>query len=142
MPFDGKGHETAFDALAKMDKVLALLAREDQWCKQHLRAPDNRRCILGALAEADGVEALREPILQAIAQVTGIPFARIEVFNDHCSTTHDEVVAVLRVAREIIILGRLTDPACSKRASHRGGAWSRPTAWLRSLFRLRQLPSA
>src|SRR5262249_17519441 len=99
MPFDGNGYEGRIEGLAKMDKVIDLLAREDRWCKQQLRSYDGRRCILGAMMAADATTVLKEPILLAVKQVTGRDYLRIEMFNDHPLTTHTLVLRVLNQAR-------------------------------------------
>ena len=105
MPFDGKGCEVQINALEKIDKVIDLLATPDRWCKGELRSTDGRRCIIGAIAETDGRTVLNAPILNAIAQVTGQVYRRIEVFNDDERTTHELVLQVLRHARQNILLG-------------------------------------
>jgi len=132
MPFDGTSYGR-IDALDKMDKVIDLLAREDQWCKQQLRSYDGRRCILGAMMAADATVALKEPILLAIKQVTGRDYLRIEMFNDHPLTTHALVTRVLGQARENVLRGvieRGSEPATT-------GSW-RSTS-LKPLTRLLRL---
>ena len=135
MPFDGTDYEGRIDALARMDKVIELLSREDRWCKQQLRSYDGRRCILGAMMAADATVALKEPILQAIKQVTGRDYLRIEMFNDHPLTSHPLVVSVLHQARGNVISGAVDQ-------SRGGSAGPAPTWWsysLKPLTRLRRL---
>jgi hypothetical protein len=100
MPFDGAGYEVRDRMLDQIDRVIALLATEDKWCKRMLESRDGRRCILGAMRAADAMIELTAPILQAIEQVTGRRYMRIEIFNDHSSTTHPLVLRVLHQARE------------------------------------------
>lgn len=102
MPFDGVDNTARDLALAKMDRVISLLAHEHQWCKQQLRTRSGKHCIQGAMIEADATNELREPILTAIRQVTGRDYARIEMFNDQPLTTHALVLTVLRQARRSI----------------------------------------
>jgi hypothetical protein len=134
MPFDGIDYEKRLDSLAKMDRVMALLSTEGRWCKQQLRSYDGRRCLLGAMMAADATIALREPILQAIRQVTGIDHLRIELFNDHPATTHKLLQDVLAQARSNIATGAVdTLPPAHARL----GVWSRsfrPFAKLKSIF--------
>ena len=113
MPFDSAPQSPIpseiADKLAKMDKVIRLLSREDRWCKQQLRSFDGRRCILGAMMVADGTAVLRDPVLRAIHEVQGRDYGhhlgdwpRIECFNDHPTTTHADVLKVLHRARDNI----------------------------------------
>jgi hypothetical protein len=136
MPFDGADYEGRIDALARIDKVIELLSREDRWCKQQLRSYDGRRCILGAMMAADATIALKEPILMAIKQVTGRDHLRIEMFNDHPLTTHPLVMRVLHQARDNIIAGVVVDPARSRSSGPAPTWWSMP---LRPLTQLRRL---
>jgi len=92
-------------ALEGLNKVRSLIGREDQWCKQQLQSHDGRRCMLGAMLEAGAAVELKDPIMKAIKQVTGRPFIRIEMFNDHPLTTHALVLRVLDRAETNIILG-------------------------------------
>lgn len=103
MPLDGSRDGARFQALAEIDTIVRLLGSEDRWCKNALKAGDNRLCILGAiLAVHRGRASLTEPILQAIHETTGKRYRRIEAFNDDPATTHPLVLAVLRRAREAI----------------------------------------
>lgn len=109
MPFDGVGfasHET----LQKIDAVIDLLATPDKWCKGALRSHDGRYCIRGAVRAVDAADVLEPTILQAIGEVAGKRFRRIESFNDHPNTSHEQVIAVLSRARDNIISGRLAGP--------------------------------
>jgi hypothetical protein len=131
MPFDG----AHFEALEKIYKVIDLLAREDRWCKRQLRTHDGRRCILGAMIDADATVVLREPILLAIKQVTGGDYGKVEVFNDSPSTSHGLVLRVLQQARDNVLSGRFVPPLASSVAA--SPSWTgvlRPWAGLQRLF--------
>lgn len=108
MPFDGTQFEQGALALEKIDYVISALGTEDRWCKGHLRTSDGRRCIMGALNDANALQLLSQPILDAAGEVTGKSYHRIERFNDERSTSHKLVLAVLRRAREDILLGKTT----------------------------------
>ena len=130
MPFDG----AHFEALEKIDKVIDLLAREDRWCKRQLRTHDGRRCILGAMIDADATTMLSEPILLAIKQVTGRDYRKVEVFNDNPLTSHSLVLRVLHQARDNVLSGRFAPPLASPvAASPSGTGMLRPWA-LQRLF--------
>jgi len=45
MPLDDDRHDEQSDALEKIDKVIALLAIEDKWCKFFAETSDRRRCL-------------------------------------------------------------------------------------------------
>jgi hypothetical protein len=105
MPFDGSEYEVRNRVLDQIDRVIALLATEDKWCKRVLESTDGRRCILGAMRAADAMIALKAPIMQAIEQVTGRHYHCIESFNDHKTTTHPLVLRVLHQARENVCVG-------------------------------------
>jgi hypothetical protein len=98
MPFDGAGFGYN-ESLHKLDTVIDLLETPDRWCKGALRSHDGRYCIRGAIRAVSGSDVLEPAILQAIGQVAGRRFRRIEAFNDHPNTTHDQVVSVLARAR-------------------------------------------
>jgi hypothetical protein len=89
--------------LAKLGLVETLLAREQQWCKGRLRDAEGRHCLVGAIEAADAWQDLPRIILRAVRQVSGRRHWRIEAFNDHPLTTHREILAVLRRAREEIL---------------------------------------
>jgi len=119
MPFDGVGF-VVDESVQKLDSVIDLLETPDRWCKGALRSHDGRFCIRGAIRAVNGAELLEPAILQAIGQVAGRRFRRIEAFNDHPNTSHDQVVAVLSRARRNIEAGpaqsavtRLRQPAAS-----------------------------
>ena len=101
MPFDGVGF-VVDESVQKLDAVIDLLGTPDRWCKGALRSHDGRYCIRGAIRAVNGAELLEPAILQAIGQVAGRRFRRIEAFNDHPNTSHDQVVAVLSRARRNI----------------------------------------
>src|SRR4029077_6550985 len=98
MPFDGGGF-VANEPVDKLDSVIDLLGMPDRWCKGALRGRDGRYCIRGAIRAVNGAELLEPAILQAIGQVAGRRFRRIEAFNDHPNTSHHQVVEVLARAR-------------------------------------------
>jgi hypothetical protein len=105
MPFDGVGDSAAGAAVAKIDRVIRLLAREQQWCKQQTHTRSGKRCLRGAMMDVDAAFELDRPIKLAIRQVTGRDYAKIEMFNDQPLTTHALVLAVLRQARQNILDG-------------------------------------
>jgi hypothetical protein len=122
MPFDGAGFGYN-ESLQKLDAVIDLLETPDRWCKGALRSHDGRYCIRGAVRAVSGSDLLEPAILQAVGQVAGHRFRRLEAFNDHPNTTHDQVVAVLARTRNNIAGGslgsaadRLRQPALSLRA--------------------------
>jgi len=98
MPFDGVDF-VANESVDKLDAVSDLLGMPDRWCKGALRSHDGRYCIRGAIRAVNGADLLEPAILQAIGQVAGRRFRRIEAFNDHPNTSHDQVVEVLARAR-------------------------------------------
>jgi len=55
----------------------------------------------------DAADALEPTILEAIGQVAGKRFRRIESFNDHPNTSHEQVLAVLHRARDKLSLGEV-----------------------------------
>jgi hypothetical protein len=105
MPFDGVGSVT-LESLDKLDAVIDLIGTPDKWCKGALRSHDGRYCIRGAVRAVDGAELLEPAIQQAVVEVAGRRFRRIEAFNDHPNTSHDQIVAVLHRARDNIIAGK------------------------------------
>jgi hypothetical protein len=126
MPFDGAGFGYN-ESLHKLDTVIDLLETPDRWCKGALRSHDGRYCIRGAIRAVSGSDVLEPAILQAIGQVAGRRFRRIEAFNDHPNTTHDQVVSVLARARSNLgnnlggrpsmdLASRLRQPVLSLRA--------------------------
>ena len=128
MPFDGVGF-VADEPVQKFDAVIDLIGTPHRWCKGALRSHDGRYCIRGAIRAVNGAELLEPAILQAIGQVAGRRFRRIEAFNDHPNTTHDQVVAVLARARHNFEAGpslraarRLRRPAASMLAWWRAAA--------------------
>lgn len=113
--------------LAKLGRVERLLATERQWCKGRLHDGDGRYCLVGAIEAADGWPQIARFILRAARQVSGRRYWRIESFNDDPRTTHPDVLAVLRRARDNIIADMAKE--CDRRP------WRRK--WLRALRRLR-----
>jgi hypothetical protein len=135
MPFDGAGFGYN-ESLQKLDAIVDLLETPDRWCKGALRSHDGRYCIRGAIRAVSGSELLEPAILQAVGQVAGRRFRRIEAFNDHPNTTHDQVIAVLARVRSNLgsdlgggpslgTAGRLRQPVESLRAWwHRALNWA------------------
>jgi hypothetical protein len=99
MPFDEDRRRERNDALEKVDKVIALLATEDRWCKFFGESSDGRRCLWGAMWAEDAATVLEPPVLRAIKEVTGLCYESIDAFNDHPATTHMTVLTVLHQAR-------------------------------------------
>ena len=97
MPFDENRYRGRSNALEKVDKVIALLATEDRWCK-FFGVSDGRRCLWGAMWAEDAATVLEPPVLRAIKEVTGLCYESIDAFNDHPATTHATVLAVLHQA--------------------------------------------
>jgi hypothetical protein len=113
MPFDGRDYSQRIDALEKIDRVIEQLPDAEHWCQGALYTIDGRRCILGAMQAVPGAMTLKQPVLQAIQEVTGRRYTAIETFNDRRTTTHAQVITVLRRARKDIIdgqIGRTTSP--------------------------------
>jgi hypothetical protein len=96
MPFDGEALERP--AVAALDRVLRLIGRESQWCKGALEK-DGRRCLVGALRMAAAEKMLEPILLCAIREVSGRSYWRLEHFNDHAATRHEDVLGALRLAR-------------------------------------------
>ena len=102
MPFDGVGFPID-DRVSKIDHVIDLLATPDQWCKAQFKTRDGRYCIRGAMMAAEGADFLKPIMLQAIREVTGQRYLRIESFNDHPYTQHAQVLRVLMRARQLVV---------------------------------------
>jgi hypothetical protein len=105
MPFDGVDY-VSVKSLQQIDAVIERLASPDKWCKGALRSHDGRYCIRGAVRAVGGAETLEPVILQAIGEVAGKRFCRIESFNDHPNTSHAQVLAVLARARDNLRSGK------------------------------------
>jgi hypothetical protein len=105
MPFDGVGFPN--QSLQKIDEVIDLLATPEKWCKGALRSHDGRYCIRGAVRAVDAADTLEPMILDAIGQVAGRRFRRIESFNDHPNTSHEQVLAVLHRTRDNLSAGKV-----------------------------------
>lgn len=102
MPLDG--FELFEDPLlAKLRQVECLLATEDQWCKGRLYDRKGRHCLVGAISQVDGRQALTRPITRAVREVSGKHYWRIETFNDDPNTSHRDVLRVLQRARLLIL---------------------------------------
>jgi hypothetical protein len=104
MPFDGVGF-VSDKSLQQIDAVIERLATPEKWCKGALRSHDGRYCIRGAVRAVGAAEVLEPVILQAIGEVAGKRFCRIESFNDHPNTSHAQVLAVLDRARDNLASG-------------------------------------
>src|SRR5437764_1229902 len=102
MPFDGAGFPID-DRVSKIDQVIDLLATPNQWCKVQFKTHDGRYCIRGAIMAVEGADFLKPIMLQAIHQVTGKRYSRIESFNDHPYTQHAQVLRVLIRARQLVV---------------------------------------
>jgi hypothetical protein len=122
MPFDGVDF-ISNESVGKIDDVMYMLRTPDKWCKGALRSHDGRYCIRGAVRAVDAAEVLEPRILEAIGQVAGKRFRRIESFNDHPNTSHEAVMAVLERARDNVIAGLPTPPTvCPSRFNRWRGA--------------------
>ena len=131
MPFDGVGYISS-EPLRKIDAVIDLLSTPDKWCKGALRSHDGRYCIRGAVMSLGATDMLEPAILQAIGEVAGRRFRRIESFNDYPNTTHEQVVAVLSRARDNMAGGlaaKVWTPAAGRSAGTSWGGTLR--SWLR-----------
>jgi hypothetical protein len=106
MPFDGVEF-VSNDSLRKIDAVIDLLATPERWCKGALRSHDGRYCIRGAVRAVNAAEVLEPTILRAIGEVAGQRFRRIESFNDHPNTSHEQILAVLSRARHHLRAGTI-----------------------------------
>jgi hypothetical protein len=108
MPWDGAEF---FEnrTLVKLGQVERLLATEQHWCKGSLRDAGGRRCLVGAIIAVGGRRELMRPVIRAAREVSGKHYWRIEAFNDDPSTTHPDVMRVLRRTRENV-LADLTRP--------------------------------
>jgi len=102
MPFDGVGFAID-DRVSKIDQVIDLLATPNQWCKAQFKTRDGRYCIRGAIMAVEGADFLKPIMLQAVREVTGERYLRIESFNDHPCTQHAQVLRVLMRARQLVI---------------------------------------
>jgi hypothetical protein len=102
MPFDGVGFAID-DRVSKIDQVIDLLATPNQWCKAQFKTRDGRYCIRGAIMAVEGADFLKPIMLQAVREVTGERYLRIESFNDHPYTRHAQVLRVLMRARQLVV---------------------------------------
>jgi len=127
MPFDGFGYVSS-EPLRKIDAVIDLLSTPDKWCKGALRSHDGRYCIRGAVMSIGATDQLEPAILQAIGEVAGRRFRRIESFNDYPNTTHEQVVTVLQRARDNMAGGM------TRRTWTPNPGQPTPTSWRDSLF--------
>lgn len=109
MPFDGAGFVTD-EFLQKLDAVRDLIRTPDRWAKGSFHTPDGRYCLRGAMRAIDNGEILAPLVLDAINEVTGGHYTKIELFNDHHLTDHRQVLAILAKARENLVAGRFGAP--------------------------------
>lgn len=96
MPFDGKNfHEQVAaedDVLRTLQDARHRITNPEDWCKSYFAA-NGAVCALGALEESCGGRWIgREYLLRAIP--TEFPHRSVIVFNDDCSTTHADVLAL------------------------------------------------
>ena len=119
MPFDGVGFPID-DRVSKIDQVIDLLAAPNQWCKAQFKTHDGRYCIRGAMTAVEGADFLKPIMLQAIREVTGERYLRIESFNDHPYTQHAQLLRVLMRARQLVVSRRAPDTV----AAPGRAAWS------------------
>lgn len=124
MPFDGVGFNPD-ESVQKIDAVIDLLATPDKWCKGALRSHDGRYCIRGAVRAVDAADMLEPMILDAIGQIVGKRFRRIESFNDHPNTSHEQVLAVLTRTRDNLGSGgaRVAGERARQQHAPRLAAW-------------------
>ena len=125
MPVDDDRYRERNSALEKVDKVIALIATEDRWCKFFALSSDGRRCLWGALWAEDAAPVLEAPVLQAVTQVTGCRYESIDAFNDHPATTHATVLAVLHRTRQNLRMA-MSPSALRYRWSPESSAWPAP----------------
>jgi hypothetical protein len=105
MPFDGRNVPLT-DALIKLDAVAELLREEKRWCKGALINRRGQMCLLGAMYRTGSDALLSQCLVLAAQDLTGVPYARIESFNDAPDTTHQAVLELLRRAHDGIETGR------------------------------------
>jgi len=115
MPFDGVGFPID-DRVSKIDQVIDLLATPNRWCKAQFKTHDGRHCIRGAIMAVEGADFLKPIMLQAIREVTGQRYLRIESCNDHPYTQHAQVLRVLMRARQLVVNRWAPDTAAPGRA--------------------------
>lgn len=99
MPFDGdpKNHETKPLAI---DAAIALIGEPRAWCKGALRNAAGQHCILGALVDANALDAFG--VVSDILKDEGWGECAIPRFNNDPDTTHADVMRVLHRARELL----------------------------------------
>ncbi|HZT87151.1 MAG TPA: hypothetical protein VFA12_04215 [Stellaceae bacterium] len=104
MPFDGT-ELPSYGHIEKLDKAMNLIGTPSQWCKGSERNPAGQYCLRGALVAVGAWDLLRPAVFEAVREIGGTQFHRIEEFNDHPTTTHEDILLVLNRAREHIIAG-------------------------------------
>lgn len=116
MPFDGAEFFVPGERLQRLETVIQLIDDPASWGKGTLKSSDGRYCIRGAIIAAGGIGVLEPPILEAVNQVTGKAYARIEQFNDDAATNHQLVCRVLartweNLADGTAVTGQRYDPS-------------------------------
>lgn len=129
MPFDGLAF-VDHEPLDKMERVIGLISTPAKWCKGSERNRAGQYCIRGAMIAAGALETLEPVVLQAVHDVAGRHFRRIEEFNDHPRTTHGQVIEVLDRARTKIVEGKLGGSPIADRGRAPDGGWL-GTTWQR-----------
>jgi hypothetical protein len=118
MPFDGT--ESPCDGhLEKLDRAIGLIALPSQWCKGSERNPAGQYCLRGALVAVGAWDLLRPAVSAAVRELGAGQFQRIEEFNDHPLTTHEDILHVLSRAREHIAAGKFIDTTIRDRSAAR-----------------------
>jgi len=132
MPFDGAGFVPG-DSLQKIDEMIELIGTPGRWAKGSFRTLDGRYCLRGAIREVDRSETLGPVILEAINQVAGRRYCRIEAFNDSPRTNHEQIITVLMRARESVVAGQfVTKPTGVIKSSAFARCWSKARGWFGS----------
>jgi hypothetical protein len=108
MPFDGVA--TPFNFLTKFDQVIDLIEAPNRWIKHSYNTPWGGYCLKEALNVVGIAETFEPVILKAAEEVMEREFCCVESFNDHPLTTHGDVIAVLRRARENFLSGKIGLP--------------------------------
>ncbi len=133
MPFDGVASPYC-KHLEKLDEAINLVRSPGQWCKGSERNSAGQYCIRGALVAVGAWDTLRPVVTASVREVGGGHFRRIEEFNDHPLTTHDDVLNALYRARERIIAGNFVPPIDSAGVQVRRPLWQTVAAGWRKLL--------
>ena len=104
MPLDGQTFvlpDLDFDERVRQDLLKAAKRVERGWC-QGAYSKDGGVCAFGAIILVEPRDvAARVAMGQRLANVLGLTFERIEMWNDTPGRTQAEVVAALRKAAEL-----------------------------------------